>query len=55
VARSWKLPPRRNQVTIDAKVRVPMADGTILLADHYIPVTGRAAATVLVRCPYGRM
>jgi putative CocE/NonD family hydrolase len=54
LARSWKLPPRRNQVTIDAKVRVPMPDGTILLADHYIPVTGRAAATVLVRCPYGR-
>jgi putative CocE/NonD family hydrolase len=54
LTRSWKLPPRRNRVTIDAKIPVPMKDGTQLLADHYIPVTGRAAPTVLVRCPYGR-
>ena len=26
----------------------------MLLADHYLPVTTRPAATVLVRCPYGR-
>jgi uncharacterized protein len=31
-----------------------MSDGTILLADHYLPVSVAAAATVLVRCPYGR-
>ena len=54
LTRTWSLPPRRNRVTIDAKLSVPMADGTVLLADHYIPVTGRAAPTVLVRCPYGR-
>jgi putative CocE/NonD family hydrolase len=54
LTRSWKLPPRRNRVTIDAKIPVPMMDGTQLLADHYIPVTGREAPTVLVRCPYGR-
>jgi uncharacterized protein len=54
LTRTWSLPPRRNRVTIDAKLGVPMSDGTVLLADHYIPVTGRAAATVLVRCPYGR-
>ena len=51
--RAWKLPPRRNRVAIDAKLSVPMKDGTRLLADHYIPVTGAEAATVLVRCPYG--
>jgi uncharacterized protein len=54
LTRSWKLPPRRNRVTIEAKVPVPMKDGTELLADHYIPVIGRQAPTVLVRCPYGR-
>jgi uncharacterized protein len=54
LTRSWKLPPRRNRVTIEAKLPVPMKDGTDLLADHYIPVTGREAPTVLVRCPYGR-
>ena len=31
-----------------------MADGVTLLADHYWPLTGRPAPTVLVRCPYGR-
>jgi uncharacterized protein len=54
LTRSWKLPPRRNRVTIDVKLRVPMKDGMHLLADHYIPVIGREAPTVLVRCPYGR-
>jgi uncharacterized protein len=54
LARSWSLPPRRNKVLIDPQVAVPMSDGTTLLADHYIPVTGQPAVTVLVRCPYGR-
>jgi putative CocE/NonD family hydrolase len=31
-----------------------MSDGTVLLADHYLPVAVAAAATVLIRCPYGR-
>ena len=31
-----------------------MSDGTVLLATHYIPVSVASAATVLVRCPYGR-
>ena len=54
LGRAWSLPPRRNRVTIDVKVPVPMADGAVLLADHYVPVTGRPAPAVLVRCPYGR-
>jgi uncharacterized protein len=54
LARSWKLPPRRNRVTIDAKIPVPMKDGAPLLADHYIPEGSADAPTVLVRCPYGR-
>ncbi len=54
LTRAWSLPKPRNQVKIERDVRVPMSDGTVLLADHYLPVAVAAAATVLVRCPYGR-
>ena len=54
IARSWSLPPQRNRVMVERDVRVPMSDGTVLLADHYLPVDVASAATVLVRCPYGR-
>jgi uncharacterized protein len=54
MARAWSLPPRRNQVRVERDVQVPMSDGTVLLATHYIPVSVASAATVLVRCPYGR-
>lgn len=54
LSRSWSLPRPRNQITVERDVQVPMSDGTILLADHYIPVAVASAATVLVRCPYGR-
>src|SRR5690348_13541301 len=53
-ARGWSLPPRRNRVAVEYDVEVPMSDGTVLLATHYIPVSVASAATVLVRCPYGR-
>ncbi|HEX5295140.1 MAG TPA: hypothetical protein VFX25_40240, partial [Streptosporangiaceae bacterium] len=53
-ARGWSLPPRRNRVAVEHDVEVPMSDGTVLLATHYIPVSVASAATVLVRCPYGR-
>jgi predicted acyl esterase len=54
LSRIWSLPRPRNQVMIERDVRVPMSDGTVLLADHYLPVAVASAATVLVRCPYGR-
>ncbi|MGA2828204.1 MAG: CocE/NonD family hydrolase [Streptosporangiaceae bacterium] len=54
VSRRWALPPARNRVIVARDVPVPMADGVVLRADHYVPVTGRAAATVLIRTPYGR-
>ena len=54
LSRAWSLPAPRNQVMVDRDVQVPMSDGTILLADHYIPAAVASAATVLVRCPYGR-
>jgi len=54
LSRIWSLPEPRNRVTVARDVPVPMSDGTVLRADHYIPVTPRAAATVLIRTPYGR-
>ena len=54
LARTWSLPAARNRVAVERDLAVPMSDGAILLADHYIPVSVAAAATVLVRCPYGR-
>jgi len=54
LSRAWSLPPQRNFVAIERNVQVPMSDGAVLLADHYLPVTSQPAATVLVRCPYGR-
>jgi uncharacterized protein len=54
LSRAWSLPPQRNFVAVERNVQVPMSDGTVLLADHYLPVTSQPAATVLVRCPYGR-
>ena len=54
VSRAWSLPPQRTFVAVERDVQVPMSDGTVLLADHYLPITSRPAATVLVRCPYGR-
>jgi uncharacterized protein len=54
LSRAWSLPPQRNQVVVDRGLKVPMSDGRALVADHYIPVPVAAAATVLVRCPYGR-
>ncbi len=54
MTRSLKLGPRRHAITIDRAVPVPMRDGTILLADHYAPITREPRPAVLIRCPYGR-
>jgi putative CocE/NonD family hydrolase len=54
VGRRWRMPARRNRVRVARAVEVPMRDGVILLADHYIPVTAERLPTILVRCPYGR-
>jgi len=54
LARAWSLPPQRNRVAVERDLAVPMSDGAVLLADHYLPVSVASAATVLVRCPYGR-
>jgi uncharacterized protein len=54
INRSWRLPPKRNNVTVERALQVPMRDGAILLADHFAPTTRRPRPTVLMRTPYGR-
>ena len=43
LSRAWSLPPQRNYVALDRNVRMPMSDGTALLADHYMPITAAHA------------
>ncbi|MCE0763506.1 CocE/NonD family hydrolase [Pseudonocardia kujensis] len=45
--------PRSTEAHV-TPVQVPMRDGIRLAADHYAPVTGDSAPTILVRSPYGR-
>lgn len=52
--RQFRLGPKRNKITIDRGVLVPMRDGTMLVADHFAPVTDRLRPTILMRSPYGR-
>jgi uncharacterized protein len=54
MSRPLKLGPKRNKITVDRGIRVPMLDGTTLLADHYAPVSDQPRPTVLMRTPYGR-
>ena len=43
LSRAWSLPPQRNQVAVERDVQVPMSDGAVLLADHYLPVSVASA------------
>ncbi|MED5811692.1 CocE/NonD family hydrolase [Mycolicibacterium sp. 050232] len=54
VSKVLGLPPHETDFTVQHGLRVPMRDGVELVADHYAPVTGRPAGTLLVRGPYGR-
>jgi putative CocE/NonD family hydrolase len=54
MTRRLELGPAPNKITISRRIRVPMRDGTILLADHYAPVGAVSRPTILMRCPYGR-
>jgi putative CocE/NonD family hydrolase len=55
MARAARLPAvRRTPVAVEEDVEVKTADGTVLLTDHWHPVTANSAPIVLVRSPYGR-
>jgi predicted acyl esterase len=48
-------PPATRDLVIERDLRVPMADGAVLLADRWAPrAGGEALPTVLLRTPYGR-
>src|SRR5208282_5494885 len=49
-----ELPPARCGVGWVPRLEVPGAEGVTLLTDHYVPLTGQARGTILVRTPYGR-
>ncbi len=53
LSRVLKLPTPTGGYSVRRDVPVPMRDGVVLLADHYIP-DGPVRGTVLVRSPYGR-
>jgi uncharacterized protein len=53
LSRVLGAPKARNSYTIEA-VRVPMRDGVLLAANHFVPVTAHPRGTVLIRTPYGR-
>jgi uncharacterized protein len=48
-------PPATRDLVIERDLRVPVADGTVLLADRWAPrAGGEALPTALLRTPYGR-
>ncbi|WP_045744260.1 CocE/NonD family hydrolase [Actinoplanes rectilineatus] len=52
--RARQGPPARYDVVWEPALRVPGADGTTLLADHYAPVTDEPCPTILIRATYIR-
>lgn len=52
---TWRgLPTKRHEVGYEPGARVPAADGSPLLTDHYFPRAEGDFPTLLVRSPYGR-
>lgn len=48
------LPPGAVEYSLSRDIAIPMRDGVMLRADHYVPHTSAPAGTLLLRCPYGR-
>jgi uncharacterized protein len=53
---SWvdKLPPRLNRVKAHRNIPLTMADGVVLMTDHFAPKSKGSHPTILMRLPYGR-
>ncbi|CDO86185.1 hydrolase [Mycobacterium triplex] len=54
MTRMLGLPPATTDYSLRKDVPVPMRDGVVLRADHYVPRTATPAGTLLLRSPYGR-
>jgi len=55
LAKLCRLPPATTRdIAVKRDVEIPMPDGVILLADHYVPRGGDNFPLILCRSPYGR-
>jgi len=54
LSRFLHLRPPRYNVSVRRGTEIPMLDGVILVADHYIPKGKGLFPTILMRTPYGR-
>ena len=55
IGRLFKLPPAiTRDIAVKRDVEIPMPDGVILLADHYVPRGEDNFPLILCRSPYGR-
>lgn len=56
VAKALNLPPPRTDVDVERDLRIPMPDGTVQLADRYVPAgpDGASSPILLARLPYAR-
>ncbi len=54
MSRVLGLPAATTNYAVRRDVPIPMRDGVVLRADHYVPDTPTPAGTLLVRSPYGR-
>jgi putative CocE/NonD family hydrolase len=55
ISRLMHLPPAHtHDLVVTRDMQVPMADGVVLLTDHYAPRGASRLPTLLVRSPYGR-
>jgi len=54
IGRFLGLRPVGHAFRVEHGLAIPMPDGVILRADHYVPKGSRLFPTVLIRTPYGR-
>ncbi len=54
IARALRLPPVRNDVTVERGIQVPMPDGVSLATDLFLPRVNEPVPAILIRTPYGR-
>ena len=53
-AQVMDLPPASNAVSVNRAVPIMMADGVVLVGDHFRPKTDAPLPTILIRTPYSR-
>ena len=54
LGKALRLPPRQTGKLTVEPLRIPMADGAVLLADRYYADAAPNAPVVMIRSPYGR-